>query len=117
MKLNERYYYYIALHTFGDLDDTTITKTPELPFSSWLKKEQWWEARKKDKFQLSQKYKFLVDCFESIKSYIVEEIWSGGGKVESTWEVIADTEATSHPTSFPYAKIVHQISRKYRSWK
>ena len=28
------------VHTLGDLDDTTITKTPEFPFSSLLRGQQ-----------------------------------------------------------------------------
>lgn len=66
-----------------------------------IKSNKRWENAK---LQIRQKYKLLVDECSASKSYIVEEIWSGAGRVESTWDVMADTEVTSHPTSFQYAR-------------
>ena len=100
-----------VLYTFGDLDEIAITKTPELPFSSWLhgqrnNKHYQSENTKYDKTKKNCRW---MQC-TALKSYIVEETWSGPGRVESTWDVTAETEVTSHPTSFWFA-------RDYRSQK
>lgn len=75
------------IHALGDIEDTTITKTPRRLISNLLRK---WELKHQTCIQLG-KSTTCLNFISRVRTHNKEEMLSGGSKLVSTRDVIVDT--------------------------